>query len=137
MRLPSCASRRPCCTRASSKLAVETEAADAHLEGEYSIVTTGDTELKDARNVYISFLQTTCARYYEAGSRLNDAVRTYYGNDAESESVLNHLKNRPDLNGAKAGDGGPVDKHVKESKRDSIKDWPEPERGRHGRELPY
>lgn len=122
------------CFRASDeyerviKKALATEDADAELKGSYNVTTTGDTELKETRNALVSFLQTTCARYYEAGSRLNDAARMYYGIEAENEAVMKYLEEDPDLNGAdRPGKGGSVNKHIKETNRDNIEDGDEPE----------
>jgi hypothetical protein len=108
---------------------VGTDVADADLTGEDNAETPGDRELKDTRNALLSFLKTTCARYYEAGSRLNETARDYYGVESDNESVLRGLEDGPDLNGSNSGKGGSVDDHTKESDRSEIedlKDYEEP-----------
>ncbi|MGY6651478.1 hypothetical protein ACXIZN_04870 [Amycolatopsis sp. TRM77291] len=85
-----------------------------------------DKELIDVKDALVSFLKTTCARYYEAGERLYGAARTYVGVEVDNEEILKALKDDPDLNGDRDGNGGSVDKHVKKSNRDDIEDYPVP-----------
>ncbi len=109
--------------------AVATDAADGDLTGEGNAETAGDHELKDTRDSLISFLKTTCARYYEAGSRLYETARDYYGAETDNEAVLRALEDSPDLNGSNPGKGGSVDRHIEKSDRSDIedlKDYEEP-----------
>ncbi|MCT2584998.1 hypothetical protein [Actinophytocola gossypii] len=106
-----------------------TDAADGELTGENDVETAGDQELKDTRDSLISFLRTTCARYYEAGSRLHDTAREYYGVETDNEAVMRALEKGPDLNGSDHGNGGSVDRHIEKSDRSDIedlKDYEEP-----------
>lgn len=109
--------------------AVGTDGADAELTGEGNAETPGDQELKDTRDALVSFLKTACARYYEAGSRLNDTARAYYGVDTNNEAILRGLKESPDLNGSNSDKGGSVDENAKKTDRSDIedlKDYKEP-----------
>jgi hypothetical protein len=99
-----------------------TDAADAELAGEDNAETPGDAELKDTRDALVSFLRTTCARYFEAGSRLHDSARAYYGTEADSEAILRALEDKPDLNGPDPGKGGSVDENIDKSDRSDIED---------------
>lgn len=103
--------------------AVSTDDADGELKGEGYVETAADAELMDTKDAFVSFVKTTCARYYEAGERLHDTARTYFGVETTNEQVLKGLEDDPDLNGADSdGNGGSVDKHVKETNRDDIED---------------
>jgi hypothetical protein len=101
---------------------VSTDDADYELTGEGGDKTAADTELIDTKDALVSFLKTTCARYYEASERLHDTARDYFGVEADNEEVFKGLEEDPDLNGDGDGKGGSVDKHVKESNRDEIED---------------
>lgn len=103
--------------------AVSTDDADGELKGEGYVETAADAELKDTKDAFVSFVKTTCARYYEAGERLHDTARTYFGVEADNEKVFKGFEDDPDLNGAdRDGNGGSVDKHVKKTNRDDIED---------------
>lgn len=116
--------------------AVAVDKADFELRGERNEATVGDRELADLRAGLLSFLQTTCARYYEAGSRLTEAARQYYGADAVNEEILRHLERDIDLNGADKGKGGSTDSHIDKSDRKDIEDWEDYYIGPDGRVIP-
>ncbi|GAA1077539.1 hypothetical protein GCM10009665_79950 [Kitasatospora nipponensis] len=103
--------------------AVAVDEADFELRGRGNEATAGDRELSDLQDAFVSFVQTTCARYYEAGTRLTEAARQYYGSEAENEDILRHLERDLDLNGADEGNGGSPDSHVDKSDRKDIEDW--------------
>ncbi|MBK1788000.1 hypothetical protein [Prauserella cavernicola] len=79
-------------------------------------------ELKDTRDTYVSFLQTTCARYYEAGCRLTDATRANFNIETTNTEILNALAENPDLNGAGPDNGGTVEQHIHTTDRTNIQD---------------
>lgn len=103
--------------------AIKTDDADPELKGAFGTITRGDSELKDIRDAFVSFLQTTCARYYEAGSRLVETAKTYHDMEMENEGILNALADSPDLNGDESGNGGSVADHTGATERDDIEDW--------------
>ena len=104
---------------------VSTDDADGELRGEGHVETDADVKLIDTKDALVSFLKTTCARYYEAGDRLHDTARDYFDVETNNKDVLKGLEDGPDLNGDGGGKGGSVDKHVKKSDRDDIEDFPE------------
>jgi hypothetical protein len=104
---------------------VPTDDADDELKGEGHVETAADAELIDTKNALVSFLKTTCARYYEASDRLHDTARDYSGVETDNEEKLKGADGGPDFNGDGDGKGGSVDKHVKESDRDDIDVVPE------------
>lgn len=104
---------------------ISTDDADGDLKGEGHVETAADAELVDTKNALVSFLKTTCARYYEASERLHDTAREYSGVETDNEERLKGVEDGPDFNGDRDGNGGSVDKHVKESDRDDIDVLPE------------
>lgn len=101
---------------------IATDDADSQLNGMDGAETVGDVELKDTRDTYVSFLQTTCARYYEAGCRVTDAARAYFDIETTNAEILNALAELPDLNGADPGDGGTVEQHIGATNLSNIQD---------------
>jgi hypothetical protein len=110
---------------------VSTDAADGELTGEGGVGTRTDTELIDMKDALVSFLKTTCARYYEAGERLHDTARDYFGVEADNEKIVKELEKELEIEievgldgGSRDPDlgGGSVGEHVKESNRDEIED---------------
>ncbi|SFB62131.1 hypothetical protein SAMN05216266_1303 [Amycolatopsis marina] len=101
---------------------IATDDADPQLRGMDGAETAGDVELKDTRDAFVSFLQTTCARYYEAGCRLTDAARAYFDMETTNTEILNALAEQPDLNGADPDRGGTVEQHVGATDRRNIQD---------------
>ncbi len=69
-----------------------TDTADSELKGEGHVETAADTELIDTKDTFLSFLKTTCARYYEAGERLYDTARDYFGVEADNEDIVKALE---------------------------------------------
>ena len=104
---------------------ISTDDADGELRGQDNVETAADVELIDTKNALVSFLKTTCARYYEASDRLHDTAREYSGVETDNEEKLKGAEDGPDFNGDGDGKGGSVDKHVKESDRDDIEDVPQ------------
>lgn len=108
------------------------ESADGDLKGINNAVTTGDAELIDTRNTFVSFLRTTCARYYEAGNRLVATAKIYYGVEVENAEAAGWLDRAPDFNGSAPGRGGDVDGRIEDTDRSDIENWPEPMPPWHG-----
>jgi RecA/RadA recombinase len=101
---------------------IAADEADPHLKGMDGAETVGDVELKDTRDAYVSFLQTTCARYYEAGCRLTDSARTYFDVETTNSEILIALAEHPDLNGAAPDNGGTVEQYIGATDRSNIQD---------------
>lgn len=109
---------------------IETDVADNDLMGMNYVVTTGDIETKDIRDALLGFLQTTCARYHEAGTRLTETAKTYWGVEFDNKAVLAGLRDDVDLNGGnRGGNGTSAGKALGPTNRDDIEDT--------GEEAPY
>ncbi|MBK1787197.1 hypothetical protein [Prauserella cavernicola] len=94
------------------KAAIATDDADPHLKGINNTEQSGDVKLKDTRDTFVGFLQTTCARYREAGDRLMDAAREYDNSETTNADILNAIHKELDFNGDHAGTGGTVEQHI-------------------------
>lgn len=117
------------CFRASSQYervisrVIETDVADGDLMGMNHVVTNGDIETKDIRDALVGFLQTTCARYHEAGIRLTETAKTYWNIEFDNKAVMAGLEADLDLNGAtRPGDGNPGGRSPGPTNRDDIED---------------
>lgn len=104
-----------------------TDSADNELRGLDGQKTWGDRELIDVRDTFVKFLQTTCARFHEAGTRLYEAARRYGRVDDDAAGALMYEKfsDAPDLNGGVTGNGGSVDSHIGGTDTGRIEDWSE------------
>lgn len=94
------------------RIAVGTDDADSHLKGINNVEQVGDVKLKDTRDTFVGFLQTTCARYREAGDRLLDAARAYDNAETTNTEILEAIEKETDFNGDRPGAGGTVEQHV-------------------------
>ncbi|SFA79318.1 hypothetical protein SAMN05216266_101464 [Amycolatopsis marina] len=83
--------------------AIATDDADPQLKGINNTEQSGDVYLKDTRDTFVSFLQTTCARYREAGDRLMDAAREYDNAETNDEDILTAIGKELDFNGDESG----------------------------------
>lgn len=106
----------------------KTPQTDPCLNGENDAETPGVAEFKKTRDVFLSFLQTTSARYYDAGERLKKAAEMYLNIEMKNTDILRIISEGLDFDGEPPwtpnGTGGAVEQHVGTTEVPA--DWDDP-----------